>query len=304
MDQRNEVTIVGAGPAGIAAAIYLKRAGVPFILLEKDQLGGLLRQAFLVENYPGFPGGITGSHLVDQMISHLHSLGISMTNAEVIHVKKEKETFLVKTNQGCFESSVMIIATGTHPRRIPLKGSASLENTRLFYDPYMIPFKGKKEKKRILVIGGGDIAFDYTMTLLKLGQRVTILSRSEPTCLALLQDRVRKNGARLLTACQIREIRMHPKGMLLRCQQNKQELELSADVLLIACGREPNREFLGPRLKKHLDGQGSLPQTPLPGLFVAGDVIRGTYRQTGIAVGDGIHAAMMAHRHLREGGMR
>ena len=302
MDQKNDVIIVGGGPTGIAAAIYLKRAGCKFLLLERNRLGGLLRQAFLVENYPGFPRGITGVQLVEQMVEQLQAFGISMTKAEVTHVTKKKETYRMRTNQGWFESPVIIIATGTHPRKIEINGSALIENTRLFYDPYQIPFKEKKEKKKIIVIGGGDIAFDYTMTLLKWGHMVILLSRSEPTCIPLLGDRVLKNGAKVLSQCHVEEIKEEAGDLILCCQKDNQKIDLTADFLLVACGREPNVSYLDSCLKDCFNTLGCFPQTAHPGLFVAGDVIRGTYRQTGVAIGDGIHAAMMAHRYLKTKG--
>ncbi|MBN1860911.1 MAG: NAD(P)/FAD-dependent oxidoreductase, partial [Candidatus Thermoplasmatota archaeon] len=278
MDKRNDVTILGAGPAGIAAAIYLKRAGCTPLVIERDRFGGLLRQAFLVENYPGFPRGITGVQLVEQMGEQLQGLGISMTKAEVTHVTKENETYRMKTNQGWLESPVIIIATGTHPRKIEINGSAFLENTRLFYDPFLLPLKAQKEKKKVIVIGGGDIAFDYTMTLLKWGYLVTLLSRSEPTCLPLLQDRVYKNGAKVLLQCVAEEIKEHTSHLQIYCQKDNQKIDLPADFLLVACGRVPNVSFLDPCLKECLESPGCFPQTVHPGLFVAGDVIRGTYR--------------------------
>jgi thioredoxin reductase (NADPH) len=300
MDQRKEVAILGAGPAGIAAAIYLKRAGVHPVLLESHKPGGLLRHAHLVENYPGFPGGIPGIKLVELFVEQLHNVGLSTTKSTVNLVNHKNDSFFIETDVGRFVSSAIIVATGTHPRKVGMKGSLSIEGTRLFYDPSSIPQKEHKGKKRILVIGGGDIAFDYTLTLLHWGHEVTIISRSEPTCLSLLRDRVLKNGATLFTKCIPEEIRRYRKGLLLCCRQNDQAKELPGDFILIACGRDPNTAFLTPMLKKYLNSTSEIPQTSLPGLYFAGDVVRGTYRQTGIAVGDGIHAAMMVEQYFKD----
>jgi thioredoxin reductase (NADPH) len=300
MDQSNEVTIIGAGPAGIAAAIYLKRAGFHPILLDAHKPGGLLRHAYLVENYPGFPCGISGKKLVELFVEQLHNVGLSIRKSAVKHVHFKNEVFLIDTDQGRLLSSAIIIATGTNPKKLGAKGFASIEGTRLFYDPSSIPFRGKKVKKRILVIGGGDIAFDYTLTLLHGGHEVAIISRSEPTCLPLLHNRVLKNGVALHIKCISKEIVEHPKGILLKCRQNDQDREFCADFILVACGRDPNTWFLSPLLKKYLNTISEAPQTALPGLYFAGDVVRGTYRQVGVAVGDGIRAAMMIERYLKE----
>ncbi len=175
MDKRKQVTIIGAGPAGIAAAIYLKRAELTPTLLEKNEPGGLLRHAFFIENYPGFPHGITGIKLAELFVEQLHDVGISITKAGMNRVNHEDDSFLIDTDQGRFVSSAIIIATGTNPRKLGIKISASIESTRLFYEPLSIPLKENKVKKRILVIGGGDIAFDYTLTLLNWGHEATII---------------------------------------------------------------------------------------------------------------------------------
>lgn len=301
MDQQRNVAIVGAGPAGIAAAIYLKRAGVPTILFEKHQPGGLIRHAFLVENYPGFPEGITGRKLASLLVKHLKNMGVSIKKSEVTCVDYKQNSFVVQTGKENSVFSAIIIASGTRSKKIHIAGAAPFEATRLFYEPSALPFK---EKKRILVIGGGDIAFDYTMTLLKKGHEVTIVSRSEPVCLPLLKKRVLEKGAVLRVGCVPQKIHKSRKELLLQCQEQKQIMDLPFDYLLVACGRESNSSFLGPRLKTVLKDQSDVPQTVLPGLYVAGDVIRGMYRQTGIAVGDGIQAAMMVQRYLKDQGER
>jgi thioredoxin reductase (NADPH) len=300
MDRKNEVMILGAGPTGIAAAIYLKRAGLHPILLEAYEPGGILRHAYLVENYPGFPLGITGAELVERFVKQLHNQGLSIIKSAVKRVHHENKVFLIETDQGRIRSSVIIIATGTSPKKLGLKDAASIEGTRLFYDPSSIPLEENKVKKRILVIGGGDIAFDYTLTLLQWRHEVTIISRSEPTCLPLLHDRALENGATLHIKCVPEEIVTHHKNIQLKCRQKDQEKVFPADFILIACGRDPNTSFLSPKLKKYLDTISNIPQTVLPGLYVAGDVVRGTYRQTGIAVGDGIRAAMMVEHYLKD----
>jgi len=274
MDQSNEVTIIGAGPAGIAAAIYLKRAGFHPILLEAYKPGGLLRHAYLVENYPGFPWGISGKKLVELFVEQLHNVGLSIRKSVVKHVDHKNEIFLIETDEGRFLSSAIIIATGTCPKKLGMKGSASIEGTRLFYDPSSIPLKDNKVKKRILIIGGGDIAFDYTLTLLHWRHEVTIISRSEPTCLPLLHNRVLKNGATLHIKCVPEEIVKHRKNILLKCRQNDQDREFFADFILVACGRDPNTWFLSPLLKKYLTTISVAPQTTLPGIYFAGDVVR------------------------------
>jgi thioredoxin reductase (NADPH) len=300
MDRKKQVAIIGAGPAGIAAAIYLKRAGMDLILFERQQPGGLLRQASLVENYPGFPNGIPGIKLVESIAEQLYNLEVSITQSEVRHVDIKDDAFLIQTEKESVVSSIIIIASGTIPKKLELKIPRSIEGKLLFYDPFSLPRQNNKMKKRILVIGAGDIAFDYSSTLLDQGHEVTIISRSEPICLPLLRDRVSQKGATVHTQCIPQEIKTNPEGILLLCEKNGTSKDIPADFILIATGREPNISFLSPTLKKCYETITDIPQTSSPGLFFAGDVVRGTYRQVGIAVGDGIHAAMIAEHHLKD----
>jgi len=304
MDQSHEVTVIGAGPAGIAAGIYLERAGLHPILLETNKPGGLLRHAYLVENYPGFPHGISGKKLVESIVEQLHNLGLSIRKSEVKHIHHNNEVFRIETDQGSLLSSAIIIATGTFPKKISIEGFASIEGKQLFYDPSSIHLEENKVKKRILVIGGGDIAFDYTLSLLHWGHDVTIISRTEPTCIPLLLDRVLKNGAALHTKCDPKQIVKNRKNILLKCRQDDHDKEFFADFIVIACGRNPNTRFLSPMLMKYFNTISDIPQTTLPGLYFAGDVVRGIYRQVGVAVGDGIRAAMMTERYLKKKSVR
>jgi thioredoxin reductase (NADPH) len=300
VDQIEKVSIVGAGPAGIAAAIYLKRAGFHPNLLDKHEPGGILRYAYLVENYPGFPNGIPGIKLVELFVKHIQKLGISITRSIVNCIKHTNDVFFIDTDKKCIVSSSIIIAAGTNPRKIKIKGSASIEGTSLFYDPLSIPLPSNQRQKRILVIGGGDIAYDYTMTLLKRGHEVTIISRSRPSCLPLLFRRVTQNGASIYNNLVPTQIMKHHKDILLQCRQKNQVKEFSGDFILIACGRDPNASFLTPKLKKYFYSISDIPRTQLPGLYFAGDVVRGLNRQVGIAVGDGIHAAMKVEQYFKD----
>ncbi len=291
------VAIIGAGPAGIAAGIFLKRAGLSPLLLEKAVAGGLLRSANLVENYPGFPEGISGRNLVRRFASQMRRMGIEITRAEVNRASMSKGAFAIQTDSTTYRAESLIIATGTRPRDVKLRGARALGGTRFFTELTDVPVSLRKGK-RAVVLGGGDAAFDYAIDLRESGDEVTILSRSEPRCLPLLRERARKAGARLRIGCEVTSASPIPKDGGVVCEIVGGPTEkVSADFILMACGRTPNIEFLDPSLRR-IVAKGHPPRTSIPGLFLAGDVARGDHRQTGIAVGDGVRAAMMVQEFL------
>lgn len=311
MARRIEVAVIGAGPAGISAAIFLKRAGVAPVLFENHEVGGLLRNANLVENYPGFPEGIGGKELSALFAKQLEKHSIAIRKSKVSGIGILNSGFRMVTDSGIYFAKVVILCTGTMPKKTVLEGCSDLIGKRIFYEVASLPpLRGRK--KRILIIGGGDAAFDYSIGLRERGHDVTIISRSKPTCLALLRKRAERSGIRLLERSTPVRVREEPDGLLLTLKGGSRGKELRGDYLLIACGRRPNNVLI--RYDRDLDTSAMNrtaramkdrtsrpPATVIPGLFMAGDVIRGIHRQTGIAVGDGMLAAMLAIEFLRGG---
>ncbi|MEE9150997.1 MAG: NAD(P)/FAD-dependent oxidoreductase [Thermoplasmata archaeon] len=292
------MAIIGAGPAGIAAAIYLKRAGFEPMVFEKCDVGGLLKNANLVENYPGFPDGIGGKVLVQLFKEQLFRLGVEIKNIEVKNVSSESGYFTLATDEREMISRALIVATGTIPKSMEMEGQSHLFGKKLFYEIKDIPPPSREDT--FMVIGGGDTAFDYALNLSGDGARVDIIFRGEiPKCLSLLEERVRKSP----------NIHIHPKTVPLavdeageritiKCISDEKEIKLTSDYALIAVGRSPNLELLPKESRKTLTIKEN-GGTNIPGLFLAGDVRRGLFRQTGIAVGDGILCAMSALNFLR-----
>jgi thioredoxin reductase (NADPH) len=293
----DEVTIIGAGPAGISAAIYLQRAGLEPVLLERGEAGGLLRSANWVENYPGFPEGITGRDLVTRFRDQLRMVGAKVTSTEVRSVKRARWGFKVKSSEGERVSRAVILATGTRPAKVTLRGAEELVGRSVFNELHELPSRLKG--KRLIIIGGGDAAFDYALGLRERGARIVVVSRSEPCCLSLLRDRTEALGIEVVIGATPREIRSERRGLKVICDAGASEIELDGDMLLMACGRVPNIEILSPNLRREIGTCGKeLPETGVPGLYLAGDVVRDRHRQTGIAVGDGMRAAMLVEEYL------
>lgn len=294
------MTIIGAGPGGIAAAIYLKRAGHDPLLLDKKGAGGLMVNANLIENYPGFPGGIDGVSLMNRFVEQMQSIGISVIQTDVKKISRIRQIFHIETDKGIDDSLVVIVATGTRPKRIRMKGTKALEGKKVFYNLEEV-LAGNRIDERIIVVGGGDIAFDYAINLRERGCRVTIVSRSTPRCLPLLWQRAEEKGIDVLVGHSPVEVLEKNGSLILLCNVRGEVKEIEGEKILIACGRVPNLEILDSKLRKNLDRKG-LPETGIPGLYLVGDVARKRYRQIGIAVGDGILAAMMVDSYLKRGG--
>ena len=290
-----QVIIIGAGPAGLATAIQLKRYGVQPVLFERAELGGLLRNANLVENYPGFPGGISGPELVDLFVRQAQGLNIRVTPEAVLDVTYARGIFTAETEQKHYGSKILVVATGTKP--LHLKGLVVPDDLagRVYYEVYQLLHL---EGQCVAIVGSGDAAFDYALNLGR-KNRVLILNRgSQPKCLPLLWERSKNTSSITyhdnILVCQVRA---NPEGGLwLDCQSEKGEIQFQADYLLGAIGREAQLDCLSEAIRQQearLVSEGVL--------YLIGDVKNGIYRQTSIAVGEGVMAAMKIYRYLREG---
>lgn len=300
MDEVRQAIVVGAGPAGMAAAIYLQRAGLSPLLLEMGEPGGLLREANLVENYPGFPGGIRGADMAALMVKQARDVGVTIAKERAERISLRKGEFVIKTDRKERASRTLIVATGTRSRTIRLKGASALTGRRLFYGISSIPSKGLLGSL-VLIVGGGDAAFDYGLNLRGKGCKVTILTRSQPRCLPLLQARAEQAGIEVRIGFLPRSVSEREDRVALSCSHDRKLVELVGDYVLVACGREPNLELLRDSGLGASIARGGPPMTKIPGLFLVGDAVRESCRQTGIAVGDGILAAMLAEEYLKGG---
>ncbi len=281
------VAIIGAGPAGLAAAIQIQRFGIAPLVFEMDTPGGLLRNANLVENYPGFPRGIAGIKLARLMEQQAASVGVHLTRSRVERLDWEDTAFRLDTAQDAFTVRRVIVATGTRPRTLNDITIPSSLAGRVAYEVFHL-FDVKDA--HIVIVGAGDAAFDYALNLVGRGNTVTILNRGdELKCLPLLWERT-KAAPRIDYKPHTAVVALEPgadDGLVLRCISGRDNLSIQADYLLGAIGRQPRLEVVSPRVREQA---ASLERSAL--LYFIGDVKNGIYRQTSIAVGDGIRAAM------------
>jgi thioredoxin reductase len=297
------VGIIGAGPAGLATALQLQRYGVDALLLEGGYAGGLLHNANCVENYPGFPGGISGPELVRLFIAQAEQIGVRLTHELVLSLDysgvsapsaNQEGWFSIQTAERSYQARRVVIASGTRP--VPLSGvSIPVElKDRFFYEVYPLL---ETEGRHIAILGAGDAAFDYALNLRR-RNRVTILNRGDRvSCLPLLWERASAEASiEYRPNTSLRRVFATPEGRFgLECATPNGLEMMSADALLAAIGREARLDFIAPSLRwqlADLESQGLL--------YCVGDVKNGLHRQTAIAVGDGIIAAMKIYQSLTE----
>ena len=312
--QKISVIIIGAGPAGLTAALQLKRFGIPALIFESKQIGGLLHNANLVENYPGFPRGVTGSKLVSLFKKQIENLGVDVIAEKVTSLEYDGESFLIKTEPfqrngadltgfqnlsglSCNEYSakIAIIASGTKARQFDEKIIALEAKSRVFYEVRDLL---DIENQEIIIVGAGDAAFDYALNLVRRDNRVTILNRGKKLrALALLVERVRQNEQiNYVEEAQVRCIRSAGKqGLTVEVSRRENVEIMEASFILGALGRIPKLDFLDESIQtreKELMGREIL--------YFIGDVRNGIYRQTAIAAGDGLRAAMQIDQFFKE----
>jgi thioredoxin reductase (NADPH) len=281
----NDVIIIGAGPAGMACALQLCRYGIRPLVFEKNEAGGLLRNANLIENYLGFPDGITGSELVRLFKEQVKNISLKIRREEVISVKFNKRLFSVQTKEKAYESYYLVLASGSVPKKLVNLNFPSEAENKILYDIVSIM---NCENKNIVIIGAGDLAFDFALNLGKKNS-VVILNRSaEVKCIPLLLERVRKqNHIKYFENTVINEVTIENCNMYIEYKSGNSIGKLRADYLIPAIGRELNNKLLFNGFNKI---SGELEQKGL--FYKIGDVKNINYRQTSIAAGDGIKAAM------------
>jgi len=280
-----EIVIIGAGPAGITAAVQLRRAGFSPVVFEKAEIGGLLHEANYVENYPGFPNGIAGRDLAELLKGQFERFEIETINYEVKKIDLCNGCFSIDTSAGEFTANIVIIASGTVPKAP--EGIIFGENVERKVHRGVLGLENVVGE-RIAILGAGDAAFDYALNLARRNEIVILGRGSEPKCLPLLFQRAVANPHieyyRDYSASSVsrKEGRLNIEGL-----NDALPMGILADRLLIAIGRIPAEEFLSieiKKLKEEFVKKGSL--------YFIGDVVNGDFRQLSIAVGDGMRAAM------------
>lgn len=300
----NEVIIIGSGPAGLTAAIYSARAGLKPILFAGLEFGGQLMTTTLVENYPGFPDGVQGPELMQNMMKQAEKLGTKIIYQSVDKVEFSAETKKVWSNDEMFEAKSIIIATGASAKKLNIpseqkywgKGVSSCATCDgAFY-----------REKVVAVVGGGDSAVEEATFLTRFAKKVYIVHRrDELRASKAMQDRALNNPKiEVLWNKEVLEILGDGNvvtGMKLIDNKENKESTVEINGFFLGIGHLPNTKIFENVLE--LDEEGFIKVTEdtltsIPGVFVAGDVKDHKYRQAITAAGMGCMASLDCEKWL------
>lgn len=300
-----DVVIIGGGPAGLTAGLYTARNGRKVALIEMGMPGGQAVRTDIIENYPGFPGGISGAELMQRFLDQALRFNLELITGWVKEADLKSDPKRIFTHDKEYLAKTVIIASGARPRKLGVPGEEKFQGAGVSYCAVCDGafFKDKK----IMVVGGGDSALEEGTFLTKYAREVIIVHRRDSFNAAnVYQDRVKANpkvSFRLDTV--VEEILGQEKVEKVRLKNLKtgEVTEEATDGVFIFIGSQPNTEFLGGQLR--LDERGYIVTNDQlgcsePGVFAAGDVRRKGLRQVSTAVGDGAVAAISAERYLAE----
>ncbi|HEX2964183.1 MAG TPA: FAD-dependent oxidoreductase [Syntrophorhabdaceae bacterium] len=300
-----DAVIIGSGPAGLTAAIYLARARYRTLVLEKDQFGGKVMNIDLIENYPGFSEGISGPDLASEMIGQAVKAGARLETGEVSLVRADSDFFTVDCTDGSsYKSTIVIMAAGSRARKLGVPGEIRFTGKGLIH--CALCDGSQFANKTLAVCGGGDAGITEALYMAKIAAKV-LLIEAMPTLTgtAILRERMAENPKiELRCGCKVVEIKGDDKVQALEVMNKETGVRetLAVDGVLVYVGNEPNNDCL--KNIAPLDEHGRFIVDPnlgtnISGLIVAGDIRGNSPCQVSSAVGDGATAAISAQRLLQ-----
>jgi len=298
-----DVVIVGGGPAGLAAGIYTARARLSSLLIEKMIAGGWIVNAGLVENYPGFPQGITGSELAQSMEQQAAKFGLETLNAEVTGLELKGKRKVVRTTEGDIVAKAVIIAGGSDRVKLGVPGEEAFTGRGVAY--CAICDGAFYRDLPVAVVGGSNVAINEALELCKFASKVTVIHRrQELRATKILQERAfAESKIEFLwnTVVEAIEGEEVVKSLRLRNVLTEEKSVLKVSGIFVAVGFKPSTDYLKGVLS--LDANGAIitnekMETSVPGIFAAGDIRSNSIRQTIAAAGDGAVAAIYAGRFI------
>ena len=300
----NQTVIAGSGPAGLAAAIYAARADLSPILIEGIVPGGQLLVSSEVDNYPGFPNGVSGAELMQMFRDQAERFGTKFVAGDVTGVEHQDDQFSIRTDSQTFQSQTLIIATGAEARRLPIpteekfygrgvSGCATCDGA--FY-----------RDREVLVVGGGNTAMEDATFLCRFASKVTIVHRRSHLRAAPVEIAKARNNSKIewMIPWVIQEIGGDQlvESAILQNSETGETREIKCDGIFVAIGHDPKT---GPfKELVDLDDDGFIRTSPgstattTPGVFACGDVSDPVYKQAVLAAGRGCMAALDVEKFL------
>ena len=302
------VLIVGSGPAGYTAAIYAARAGLEPVVLAGFAFGGQLMITTDVENYPGYPEGVTGPGMMEDLQKQAERFGSRLIFEDATSVDLSARPFKVETDEACFTADSVIIATGASARWLEIESEQRFVN--LGVSACATCDGALSRDKAIAVVGGGDTAMEEALFLTRFGTKVTVIHRrDELRASKIMQQRaLAHDKIEFAWDSEVDEVLgdKFVTGVRLKNLKTGALEELAIEGLFIAIGHQPTTELFKGQLELDDAGyvkvQPGTTRTALEGVFACGDVSDPTYRQAVTAAGTGCMASIDAERWLAEEG--
>jgi len=293
-----DAVIVGLGPAGMTAALYLLRAKMDIVCFEKMAFGGQVNLTDRIENYPGFPGGISGYELAQLFKKQLDNFSPQIVYQEVIKIEKEETGILtIKTSSSEVKAQSAIVATGAHPRRLGIKGEEHFTGRGVSYCATCDAMFFKD--KIISVVGGGNSAIEEAIYLSRFVKKIYLIHRrNRLRADKILQERITALGnVEFVFSSIVEEIKGGEKvtSILIKNLESQKIDEIMLDGVFIFAGYTPNTEFLKDFLQSdssdYIVADKNF-ETVVEGVFACGDVRAGSLKQVVSACGEGASAAV------------
>ncbi len=303
MAKTHDVIIIGAGPAGLAAALYTGRARLNTIVLEKAIPGGQILLTDWIENYPGFPDGIAPFDLIENFRKQTLKFGAKFVTEEAKEIRREGELWVVRGNKAQYPTRAVIIATGAAYRRLGLPNEERLIGRGV---SYCATCDGAFfRESNIAVVGGGDTALIEAIFLTKFAKSVALIHRRDRfRGTKIIQERVLANPKIVVywdSVIESLDGGDHVEAIALRNVKDETRVTLPIEGLFISIGMDPITGFVKGLLELNEWGEivvDPTMATSQPGIYAAGDVIDACPHQVASAVGSGVHAAISVDEYL------
>ena len=324
-----DLVIAGGGPAGLAAAVYGASEGLSTVLIEMEAPGGQAGMSSRIENYLGFPSGLSGGDLTRRAVAQARRFGVEiLTPQQVTGVSVEGSSKIVKLSAGSdIGCKVLLIATGVAYRKLDVPGAERLQGSGIYYGSSMTEAKSC-EGEDVYIVGGANSAGQAAMFFAKYARRVVMLVRGQSLSTTMSQyliDQIKKTpNIQVRTRCQVVEVHgdTHLEAVSIRCAETGETSTEQTNLLSVFIGAEPNTDWLAGVVERDERGfiltgadlmrDGKMPkgwqlqrnpywvESSVPGVFAAGDVRYGSVKRVASGVGEGSIAVQFTHQYLSE----